>query len=333
MEVWLAGIRVQSFHVASLVLAAYVVPVPPGTLADSVDLVFTNDAYRPDLGQDRNLYVDRIEINGRTLSAKDAGAVTDFGTGPAAFDGLNTSVSSGVLPSHGAIRIGLGGNDLLDGGAGADAMAGGHGNDLYMVDNTLDTVEEAGNAGHDIVYCAVDYTLGPNLEDLELIGALASNATGNATNNTLRGNSGNNRLDGGAGTDLLLGGAGNDTYLFGRGYGQDTVNEYDAAAGNTDRASFEATIAADQLWLRRVSNHLEVSVIGTNDKLTIGNWYSGAQYQVEQFNTSDGRTLLDSQVQNLVSAMAAFAPPAMGETTLSAAYASQLNPVIVANWQ
>ena len=36
---------------------------------------------------------------------------------------------------------------------------------------------------------------------------------------------------------------------------------------------------------------------------------------MEQFKTSNGKTLLDSQVQNLVSAMAAFAPPASGQTT------------------
>jgi hypothetical protein len=56
---------------------------------------------------------------------------------------------------------------------------------------------------------------------------------------------------------------------------------------------------------------------------------------VEQFITraSDGKTLLDSQVQNLVSAMAGFAPPAAGQTTLTAAYQTSLAPVFAANWQ
>jgi len=43
--------------------------------------------------------------------------------------------------------------------------------------------------------------------------------------------------------------------------------------------------------------------------------------------------LLDSQVQNLVSAMAGFAPPAAGQTTLPANYASSLAPTLAANWQ
>ena len=51
------------------------------------------------------------------------------------------------------------------------------------------------------------------------------------------------------------------------------------------------------------------------------------------YKTSDGKTLLDSNVQNLVQAMASFSPPAMGQTTLPPAYASQLNSMIAANWQ
>ena len=333
MEVWLAGVKVQTFQVTSPDFAAYTVTAPLGISASSVDLVFSNDAYRPDIGQDRNLYVERIEVNGRSLSAKDAGAVIDYGVGTGAFDGLNTSLYGGIVASNGALRIGLGGNDLLDGGTGADSMAGGYGNDVYMVDNIADTVLEATNAGHDTVRSAVSYRLGSNLEDLELLGTLGTSATGNATNNTLRGNAGANQLDGGAGADVLVGGAGSDTYVLGRGYGADTVYENDATPGNSDLARFGAGIAADQLWFRRVSSNLEVGVIGTGDKLTLSNWYSGSQYHVEQFKTSNGKTLLDSQVQNLVSAMAAFAPPAMGQTTLSPTYANLLSPVIAANWQ
>jgi hypothetical protein len=85
--------------------------------------------------------------------------------------------------------------------------------------------------------------------------------------------------------------------------------------------------------MRRVSNNLEVSIIGTTDKGTISNWYLGNQYRLEQFKTSDGKTLLDSQVQNLVNAMAAFSPSPVGQTTLTAAQQTALAPVIAANWQ
>ena len=91
-------------------------------------------------------------------------------------------------------------------------------------------------------------------------------------------------------------------------------------------------VSANQIWLRKVSNNLEVSIIGTSDKMTISNWCLGAQYHVEEFKTSDGRTLLDRQVQNLVQAMAGFSLPAAGQTTLSQSYADSLSLVIAANW-
>jgi hypothetical protein len=90
-------------------------------------------------------------------------------------------------------------------------------------------------------------------------------------------------------------------------------------------------IGYDQLWFKRVTNNLEVSVIGTSSKVVINSWYLGNQYQVEQFKTVDGnRTLSSSNVANLVNAMAAFAVPTT--TTLSATYQTTLNTVLNNNW-
>jgi Ca2+-binding RTX toxin-like protein len=254
------------------------------------------------------------------------------------------NMSANVLTGNSGANtlIGGAGDDTLNGGAGADTLIGGTGDDLYMVDNLGDIVTELDAEGTDSVNSAITYTLGANLENLTLVNKSSIAGGGNELNNVLTGNSGNNTLtgyagddvlDGKAGNDTLVGGTGNDRYLLSRGYGSDRILENDATPGNTDAAWFDAGIAADQLWFRHVSNNLEVSVIGTGDKFSLANWYLGNQYHVEQFKTSDGRTLLDSQVQNLVSAMAAFAPPSAGTLDLSAAYASQLAPVIAANWQ
>jgi Ca2+-binding RTX toxin-like protein len=234
------------------------------------------------------------------------------------------------------------GNNTLSGGTGADTLIGGAGDDTYVVDNVGDVVTENTGEGVDTIRSSVTYTLGANVENLTLTGTSGIKATGNALDNvlsgntganTLTGNAGNDTLDGGAGADILIGGTGNDTYQVGLGYGAETIQENDATADNIDVLQFLGGISADQLWLRKVSNNLEVSIIGTTDKATISNWYLGNQYHVEQFKTSDGKTLLDSQVQNLVSAMAGFAPPAAGQTTLTAAQQTALAPVIAANWQ
>jgi hypothetical protein len=57
-------------------------------------------------------------------------------------------------------------------------------------------------------------------------------------------------------------------------------------------------------------------------------WYHGSPYHVEQFKTADGKTLLDSKVQDLVSAMAGFTPPALGQTTLPDSYKAAILPVV-----
>ena len=121
-------------------------------------------------------------------------------------------------------------------------------------------------------------------------------------------------------------------YVMGRGYGAELIQENDATVGNTDVMSFLAGVTDDQIWFRHVGNDLEVSIIGTNDKALVQNWYLGSQYHVEQFKTFDGHTLLDSKVQDLVSAMASFTPPAIGQTTLPGSYQTALLPVIVADW-
>lgn len=105
------------------------------------------------------------------------------------------------------------GNNVIDGGAGADVMAGGAGDDTYYVDNLGDKVTEGSNAGYDIVFSTVSFTMGANIEDLDLLGADNVNGIGNNLANIIDGNDGNNTLDGKAGADTMTGGLGDDTYV------------------------------------------------------------------------------------------------------------------------
>jgi Ca2+-binding RTX toxin-like protein len=263
-------------------------------------------------------------------------------TGTAALNGTGNAQDNVLKGNSAANALNAGdGDDTLDGGTGADTLIGGLGNDLYVVDNAGDIVTENASEGLDTVNASVSHTLAANVENLTLTGtsglsgagnALDNLLTGNAGANTLTGNAGDDHLDGKAGNDTLVGGIGNDTYFLGRSYGSDTIQENDATAGNHDLALFDTGISTDQLWFRKVNNNLEISVIGTTDKFTVSNWYLGNQYHVEEFKTSDGAVLLDSQVQNLVQAMASFSPPPAGQTTLSAPYQSALAPVLAANW-
>ena len=109
--------------------------------------------------------------------------------------------------------------NVLNGGAGIDTMAGGLGNDSYYVDVAGEVVTETSALATEIdtVFSGVTWTLGANLENLTLTGALAVNGTGNTLVNTITGNGAANTLDGGVGNDVLSGGLGNDVLIGGLG--------------------------------------------------------------------------------------------------------------------
>ena len=121
-------------------------------------------------------------------------------------------------------------------------------------------------------------------------------------------------------------------YVLGRGDGADTLIDSDATAGNADALVFLSGVAPEQLWFRHIASDLEVAIIGTGDKVTVKNWYLGSSNHVEQFRTADNKVLLDSAVDKLVNAMAAFAPPVSGQTTLSPQYQASLGSLIATSW-
>ena len=104
-------------------------------------------------------------------------------------------------------------NNLLDGGVGNDQMEGGLGDDTYIVDSGSDWITEAASAGTDTVRASISYTLGSNLENLELTGTFDINGNGNSGDNRITGNLGDNRLDGASGADTMAGGLGDDIYV------------------------------------------------------------------------------------------------------------------------
>ena len=105
-------------------------------------------------------------------------------------------------------------DNILTGNVAANILAGGAGNDTYIVGNAGDIVIENANEGTDLVQASVTYALGANVENLTLTGTATIDGIGNELNNAITGNAYANTLDGGAGADTLMGGAGNDTYVI-----------------------------------------------------------------------------------------------------------------------
>jgi serralysin len=135
---------------------------------------------------------------------------------------------------------GNGGNDILEGAAGNDIMFGGAGSDSYGVDSSGDAIGESVGEGFDAVYSTASYTLGANLEQLNLLGT-AAEGYGNGLANAIFGNASDNILNGGTGDDVLRGNGGNDTFRFLPGTGHDVVSDF-VAGGSEDRVDLTAYV-------------------------------------------------------------------------------------------
>ena len=184
--------------------------------AHRIDVAFVNDAYFPDLKQDRNLFLESIEIGGTRVVPTSAGVRYDRGGGAAAYDGVDVLSGQVAMPWSGAMRFeipasvfGIAGDDLLDGGPGADRMLGGAGDDTYRVDDAADEVIETVTGGWDQVFATTSYQLPDGVEML-VLETEGLTARGSRHDDLLVGSWGNDVVFGGAGYDILQGGSGDD---------------------------------------------------------------------------------------------------------------------------
>jgi Ca2+-binding RTX toxin-like protein len=212
----------------------------------------------------------------------------------------------------------------------------GTGLDLGTVTHTLATLNGdardqtlAGTAWSDVLN-------GAGGKDTLRGGAGNDALNGGEGDDLLEGGAGSDLLDGGVGNDTLAGGAGADTYLFGRGSGKDVIRESDTAAGVSDVLQLGESITASQLWFRKVNAgaDLEIGILGGNDAVVVQGWYTDAAgARIEEIRTASGETLLQSQVDSLVNAMAAFTVPPAGQTQLTRDQKTALIPALSSSWQ
>lgn len=147
---------------------------------------------------------------------------------------------------------GLGGKDTINGADGNDMLDGGRGSDIL-----------SGGNGNDRLYGAEE-------------------------NDRLNGEAGEDWLDGGKGVDTLLGGTENDTYFYDRGYGVDTITDYDRNSGNQDLVQLGENIAPHQVTAQRDGGNLLLSLDNESDRLIITNYFSSPDYLVEKVEFADG---------------------------------------------
>ncbi|WP_308368568.1 MULTISPECIES: calcium-binding protein [unclassified Microbulbifer] len=256
------------------------------------------------------------------------------------FDGIDfNQISSGLTKS---------GNDLvLNVSGGSDSVTlknwflGGD----YVVDTISFT--SGGSITSEQIFGAFglsnpDPAGSPDYQNLPDERSYANLVAANASAHTILGSSdadfidagaGNDVIDGGAGNDYLIGGDGNDTYRVGAGAGQDTINNLsNNPASDTDVLQFLAGFDENNLWFSRDGDNLVVDVIGSDEQVTIQDWYTGSGQQLDEIRTDDA-VLQADMVDNLVNAMAAFGAPPAGDAQLPQEVRDEIAPVIAANWQ
>jgi len=199
---------------------------------------------------------DQIEVQNWLYGVSNQLEKVQFGDGAILTGREITDIS---LDSHGTS-----GNDFLYGSSIDDRFYGEDGNDTIF-----------GGGGDDLLY-------------------------GGLGNDTLYGDvyygvNGNDVLDGGPGNDMLEGDTGADLYLFGRGYGQDTINDYDTS-GSRDTLRFGSDVLASDVELTRSGDDMVFRIRGTSDQVTVQQWMAGPEYQVEGVEFGDGVVLTAQEV-------------------------------------
>ena len=204
---------------------------------------------------------------------------------------------------------------------------------FFSVANTIDTLEfESGG----------QITAGQLFGAFGLSAPTATGTVRDILSDTFTGTSGDDQITGtdrdetftgSAGNDTIDGGGGSDRIFFGAGDGQDVINQMDTAAAdaNTDTLVFDSALQTDELWFSRNGDSLQINIVGTDDQVTINEWYNSSDRQLDTIEVGSA-VLLNSEVDQLVNAMAAFDVPNGVGDVVSDEIKQQLEPTLTSVW-
>ncbi|MGC5703082.1 S8 family serine peptidase [Pseudomonas sp. NFXW11] len=239
--------------------------------------------------------------------------------------------------------------DAITAGDGHNRIAGkvdsitlGHG-DNQIVGKGFAWSVTAGDGNNRITSEARDITVGHG-DNLITGTGFASTVTAGNGNNQITSEArnitvghGNNRIThtGRSGPDITLGDGHNIVSVNGSmarvqvGRGANDIE----FGGSMESLRFTPEVSHEHLWFQQQGAHLGIAVIGTSQQVTLRNWYSGESRSMMEIQAGSGQRLGGNDVDNLVQAMAAFAPPAPGSTVFDPVVQQALQPVLAVNWR
>jgi Ca2+-binding RTX toxin-like protein len=183
-------------------------------------------------------------------------------------DYITGNANDNVLAGEGGkdVLSGEAGDDILLGGDGSDKLKGGLGNDWL-----------SGGTGRD-------------------------HLLGQAGNDILNGDSGEDKLEGGLDSDILAGGTSQDTYVFNKGDGQDLIIDADTGT-SAAILSFGKGVQSTDLSFTRQENQLIIQLKGTDDQLTIKDYF-GTASNLGMIKFADGTSLSSDALLSMTSTLA-----------------------------
>ncbi|HEK0906615.1 TPA: S8 family serine peptidase [Pseudomonas putida] len=106
-----------------------------------------------------------------------------------------------------------------------------------------------------------------------------------------------------------------------------------AFRGSLSTLSFGKHVLPEQLWFQHQGDDLLISRLGSEQQVTLHDWYASSPARTRNIVAGNGQHLSDRNVEQLVQAMAAFAPSGATTSSFDAAQAQALQPVLAANWR
>ena len=203
-------------------------------------------------------------------------------------------------------------NDTITAGDVSQTINGAAGNDRIIVNAITAGALVHGGSGTNTLEITGGGVAVMNSSDTSLqyiqLDAATDLTLSNQNSMTIEGSGGNDAFNIGTGSDTFVGGNGNEDYVFGSRFGQDVINNVASSGSGMahGQIDFLSGITDQNLWFRQTGNDLEIDHLGTTQKITVSNWFGGNNSaQVQRFNA--GGLALDSQVSQLVAAMASYA--------------------------
>lgn len=243
-------------------------------------------------------------------------------------NGNNDSVTGGAGTNEMTVN---GNHDLLQGGASGVQLMTVNGNNDTMISGGLFGNLTANGNNDTLVagaYGRQELTVNGNNDTL----------TGGGGYNVLTANGNNDTMVAGSGFNMLAGAGMNDTYKVALGAGDtQIVNGWSGNGGPANELDFGAGISDSQLWFEKAGNDLRIDIMGTPQEVTVAGWYTDPLNQLQTITTSDGLSLGNSQVSQLVQAMAGFSStnPGFDPTAPDNTHVADagVQGVIAASWQ